>query len=304
VRLFVLALGRGSGLDVLRTVASDTGGLVLDQADPTGWPDTARELMRGAMSEAIGTEPMNVRFIGDASRVPGGTIGRWNRTWLKDGASSLAEGVNVSGAATMGSGDGGSRVMAARWRVGLGEVCAVALAADTAQAEALADLVAASPVDPRLSITYETGAELRVRMDAQSADGLSAEVGLVDTEANDAGIRSFPMRQVGPGRYEVVTSSPREPVTAVVIVGGRVAGRISIAGRYAAEFEAVGNDLETMREISSETGGRVVMPDETDRIDMKLPARDVDLTAWLAFFGFLAVLWGLAVWKRDGASAP
>ena len=298
VRLFVLALARGSGLGMLQQTASATGGFVLDQADPTGWPETARQLLRGAMADAIGTEPMEVRFLSEAAAVKGGTIQRWNRTWLKTGAAELADGVDRSG------GDAVARAMGARWRVGLGQVCAVAFAADLQQATAMADLVAGSPADPRLSITCDAGAELRVRLDARSPDGfmdgLSAEVRLVGSGANGVGDRTVAMRQVGPGRYEIVTAAPREPVLAVVIVGGQVAGRIPIAGRYAAEFEAVGNDLDAMKDLSSATGGRVVMPDETGRIDLKLPSDELDLTPWLAFFGVAAVVWGLAAWKRAG----
>ena len=115
VRLFVLALARGSGLGVLQQLASATGGYVLDQSDPALWPQAARQLLRGAMADAIGTEVMRLRFINEASNGIGATVQRWNRTWLKTGGTVLAEG--VPGAPTTATTGASPRPMAARWRL-------------------------------------------------------------------------------------------------------------------------------------------------------------------------------------------
>lgn len=311
VRLFVLALARGSGLGVLQQLAGATGGYLLDQSDPTLWPQAARQLLRGAMTDAIGTQAMEIRFINDASNMTAATIQRWNRTWLKTGSTVLAEG--VSGAPTTATTDTSPRPMAARWRVGLGQVCAVAFTADARQATAMADLVAGAPVDPRFSITCDTERELRVRLDAAGPEGfinnLAAEVRLVAAEAaggtgspGGADDRVLPMRQTGPGHYEMATTAGREAVLAIVMVNGEVAGRIPVAGRYAREFDAVGNDEQAMADLASATGGRVVQPNQTGPIDLKMPAWELDLTPWLAFCGVAAVIWGLAAWKRAGAT--
>jgi hypothetical protein len=106
------------------------------------------------------------------------------------------------------------------------------------------------------------------------------------------------MPQTGPGQYEMTTAAPRAPVLAIVTVDGQVAARIPVAGRYAPEFDAVGNDRQAMDDVASATGGRVVLPGETGRIDLGLPQRQVELTAWLALCGVLAVLYGLITWKR------
>ncbi len=314
VRLFVLALARGSGLGVLQQLASATGGYVLDQSDPTLWPQAARQLLRGAMTDAIGTQAMEIRFINDASNVTGETIQRWNRTWLKTGGTVVAEGVpGAPTTPTTTSSVTSPRPMAARWRVGLGQVCAVAFTADARQAMAMADLVAGAPVDPRFSITCDAGSELRVWLDAAGPEGfindLAAEVRLVAAEAAGgtggpvgADDRVLPMRQTGPGHYEMATTAGREAVLAIVTVNGEVAGRIPVAGRYAREFDAVGNDEQAMADLASATGGGVVQPNQTGPIDLKMLAWELDLTPWLAFCGVVAVIWGLAAWKRAGAT--
>ncbi len=302
VHVFVLALARGSGLGVLQQIASGTGGFLLDQSDPTGWPEAARQLLRGAMGDAIGTEAINVSFVNEAKNVPGAIVERWNRTWLKTGAAEIAQG--QASMAPKSDSDAAARTMAAEWRVGLGKVSAAAFAAGEEQATALADLAAGAPVDPRLSVWVDPGSPLRVRVDARTPqefiDHLTPLLRLVSADGGSGDDQLIPMKQTGPGRYEAATAAPRSPVVAVVTVDGEVAARIPVAGRYAAEFDAVGNDLDALNNLAKASGGRLILPNDTKPIDLP-PTGEFDLSPWLAMCGAAAAGWALFLWKQKAA---
>jgi hypothetical protein len=73
--------------------------------------------------------------------------------------------------------------------------------------------------------------------------------------------------------------------------------RVAVAGRYAPEYDAIGNDRAALRALADRTGGRVIEPGMRGPIDFRWPPRDVDLTPWLAAAGALMVALGLIWWR-------
>lgn len=297
VRFHLLDIGggTGAGLPALRQLASATGGSVREEAAPERWAEGVRELMRGAMPDLLVRESIPTRFTGELSGLPPRAVELWNRTWLKPGASLLAEGENAQGS---------ERVpMAAFWPAGEGRVAAAAFAASPSDVEALARLVERPPRDPRLSVRWETGPKLSVTLDASDergyVNGLRPTLELSSPGDAEGGRQpvSRPVPQTAPGRYTLAIDAPRRPAFAAVRLDGRVIDRVAVAGRYAPEFEAVGNNRENLRALAARSGGAVVEPSRMRPLDLPWPRRDVPLAPPLALAGAFLIALGLVRWR-------
>ena len=75
--------------------------------------------------------------------------------------------------------------------------------------------------------------------------------------------------------------------------------RFGVAGRYAPEFEAVGNDHAAMEELARRTGGRVISAGDNGRIDIQWPVERVGLESECAVAGAAILLGGLWRWRRS-----
>ncbi|HEY7120667.1 MAG TPA: vWA domain-containing protein [Tepidisphaeraceae bacterium] len=300
IRLHVLAIGDGRGLDALGRITAATGGTLRRQLDPRQWAAEVRRLLTSASPKRLIETPVTVRFEGELSALSGrAAVSPWNRTWLKKSASELAR--------TQFGGEAVS--LAARWSVGAeGTVIACGFAPDAAELEAMAKLAARPPRDPRFKVTWETaGPRLGVRVDAADAGGrylndLRLRLAISGEEDGSAAppvVHEIP--QTAPGRYELtLPPGPRARSFATLregAGGGRVIDRVAVAGRYAPEFDAIGNDYDAMHALAHRTGGAVIDRAWTKPIDLPLPRREVDLTAWLALAGALALAAGLARWR-------
>jgi hypothetical protein len=102
--------------------------------------------------------------------------------------------------------------------------------------------------------------------------------------------------QVAPGRYELTLPAPRTPAFAAVHLD-RVIDRAAIPGRYAPEFDAIGNDYDAMRRLAAQTGGRVIDPAWNKPLDLTFPVHEVPLTPWLTLAGGVVLLAALARWR-------
>jgi hypothetical protein len=116
IRLHVLAIGDGSGLEALRTMTAATGGSLRRELDPRKWAGEVRELLSSAWPERLVTAAANVTFTGVLGGLKGRAVTPWNRTWLKKGATELAR--------------AGGEPLVARWGVGNGEVIACGFGVD------------------------------------------------------------------------------------------------------------------------------------------------------------------------------
>ena len=298
-RVHLLAIGDGGiGLEALRRLVEQTGGTFLHEADPSRWASSVAELTRAATPDLLVSSPTTVRFLNELAKLPGREIRSWNRTWLKSDATRMAE-AGGSGADQQGK----PSPIVAQWQVGEGRVLAAAFPATEDEVEAFAALVARPPRDPRLRVNWVTGRRVRVTVDAAEGDeclnGLQMAVELFD--ANSSGlagpVQTVGVQQAAPGRYSASFDAPSAPAVATLRVGGRAVERIALAGRYPPEFDRIGNDRATMRELAGRTGGRVIEPGDNTPLSLPSPRREVPLTSPAAAIGAVLVAIGLVRWR-------
>jgi hypothetical protein len=281
IHLHVLALGHGSGEAAISQIATASGGEVIEELDTTKWAESARKLGQSAMPPRVVQTPVDVQFLGAAVSIAGVNTSLWDRTWLKQDATLLAR---------TDAGD----AMAAVWPVGRGNVGAVGFSPDAATTGALVKLLAQKPRDPRFAVTWDAGEKLRVAIDAAEDGNFINDLPFsLEVQA-----QSIPIPQTGPGHYEIAMDSPRDSGIASIISQGRVLDRIAVAGRYAPEFDAIGNDHDAMRKLAAESGGAVIGPGDHGPIQFNEPTREMNLASSFAAFGALLLAVGLMHWKR------
>jgi hypothetical protein len=293
VRLHVLAIGEGSGLPTLRRLTSATGGKLRTQFDPARWATEVRQLLADAAPPRLSTTPVTLKFLGDFAPLPPRDVSPWNRTWLKPSASEIARGTSAGEPVPLG----------ARWTVGAeGTVVSLGFTPTPAELGGIVARVAKPPRDPRFRVTWDAGPQLRVRVDATTdarggnyRNDLPLRLELTSADGGKGETHDLP--QVAPGRYEFALSSPRSPAFATVRLEGRVIDRLAVAGRYAPEFDAVGNDYDAMRQLAARTGGRVIDRAWQKPLDIPFPRRDVSLTTWLLLAASVALGAALARWR-------
>jgi hypothetical protein len=108
---------------------------------------------------------------------------------------------------------------------------------------------------------------------------------------------SLPIPQTGPGRYELEVPAPRSPGVASVRAEGQVIGRVALAGRYAPEFDAVGNDHAAMQELARRTGGQLIPASRAAPLDIRWPRQSFPLSSLLAAAGAALIAFGLGWWR-------
>jgi hypothetical protein len=289
IRVHVLAIGEGSALKTMREVSALTGGLTMTQLDPAQWTTSMRELLAASQPNLVRHDSIHVEFSNAIAQVAALDASLWNRTWLKQGASKLAFG-------TAGS---ESIPMAAQWNIGQGKVAALAFEPDGARAQAIAEWVAQKPFDPRFKVKWEAGEKVNVSVDAIEGGKYLNEkafsIDLLDPSVSDAAIASTPLVQTAPGRYEVSVLAPRSSRLATIRAEGHAIARFAVAGRYAPEFDAIGNDVAAMNELARRSAGRVIDPTDTRQLDIQWPPDQISLAAPTAFTGVALMLGALCV---------
>lgn len=289
IRLHILAIGAGRGMETLRNMAGQTGGTLRTELDPARWASQTRQLLKEALPQRLSESPIQLRFEAPLSNLGTRSTTPWNRTWLKKDATQLAQGK-----------DGATDVpLAGRWNLGSGEVVACGFSPRVEEWEKLAALVARPPRDPRFAIRWESAERLKVSVDATrdgaAWNGLEMDVEVVGEDGASPAARKVP--QTAPGRYELSLPSPRQRGFATLRQAGRVLDRIPVAARYAPEFDAVGNDYEAMRALAQRTGGQVVDSSMHRALDVPVPHREVALSHWMGLAGAILVMLALAWWR-------
>ncbi len=288
--LNVLATGAGNALAILRSLAGATGGKVVQQADPTQWVSASQSLLRSAMPDDIEHQTVNMHFEHEMVSSGGQQVDLWNRTWLKPQATQLAETADAP--------------MAAKWQIGAGHVGAAAFSPDIATAQRLADLVAAPPRDPRFKVIWQMGPRLHITVEAISGkDYLNDQdirLEFNSTSPATTQTAATPIPQTAPGRYEIDLPAPRQETVATVRAADTILDRFAVAGRYAPEFDAIGNDRENLQALANRTGGAVIAPGPVKPIEWHWPQREIPLSPWLAAAGAAAIAAGAMQWKRSG----
>jgi hypothetical protein len=287
IRLDVLAIGRGSGLEMVRRICAATGGSVLVQFDAREWARSIEMLERAALPERVSHERVTLAFENEVKSLPGEDVGVWNRVWLKPEAERWA----------IAKVNGIELPLAGFWRVGSGCVAATAFDLDESRAMAIAERIAQKPRDPRFSVRWENGSRDHVIVDAIDAGRFVNDLSVELTITDGAGAKSLALEQTGPGRYEANFAAAKESRIAILRVGDEVIDRAALPGRYTAEFDAVGNDRAALREIADRSGGEVILPTDHEPIDFRWPTREIALTGWICGMGLVLIGAGLVVWR-------
>jgi hypothetical protein len=301
IRLHLLGITNIASVNPVRMLVEQTGGTYLGEPDPRQWITALRRLMRSAAPPRLVHAPMTVRFVDAAAAIPPAGIPLLNHTWLKSRATSLA---------TAQFRDE-KLPAAAKWNFGAGAVVATAFPTGARTAQALSAEVARPPRDPRLKVVWDTGRTLRVSIDAVDGakvlNDLKFRLDLFPADmtpatntaaTSPASPTTFDIPQSAPGRYELPVPAPRAPSLALVRFQNRIIDRFAVAGRYAPEFDAIGNDRAAMKRLAEATGGAVVEPSQTAPLDLRRPRRWRPLRAWLALLGAGLILGGLICWRR------
>ncbi len=292
IRLHILAIGKGDALPALREIAAATGGQVMESLDSKGWRKGIEQLAQAAAPDRLNRRPATVRFTSELASIGTRTPDLWNRTWTRSGATVLAD--------TTESNE--TLPMAARWTLGEdGAVLAFAFGLDAQTAESIATKTAHAPHDPRFHITWDPAAQLHVTVEAAEEGRYlnDQKLDLELTSEADTTLTHHPIPQNAPGRYELTLPAPRRPAFATVRAAGHIIDRTAIAGRYAPEFSAIGNNHPNMEALAANTGGKLLDWSQPRSIDFRFPTRDLPLTSWLAAAGAAFIAIGLAFWRRS-----
>jgi hypothetical protein len=282
VHLHVLAIGDGGGLATLRAIAAATGGSVVQQLDPRRWTLSAQQLYRAAAQTPVEHEQLAVQFEDPLDWLGSRTVSTWKHAWMKEGAAELA----------FAQQDERHLPLAARWQVGEGSVAALVFDAEPEEITATANLIQRPPRDPHFRVRWETGPTLRLAVDANDGSDY-----LNDLHVTVQLAKELPVPQTGPGIYEIELTPPRSPVIAEVRVDGHVIDRTALAGRYAPEFDAIGNDRAAMEKLAALGGGKVIPPTDHSPIDFAWPIQQIALAGWLAGAAALLIAAALICWR-------
>lgn len=277
----LLATAELDPVNPVRKLVLETGGQIVSQTDPRGWADAARKLLQARLPDPLINQPATVRFDTNLPLVDR-PISSHNAAWAKADSTAVATLAETK------------QPVIARWNVGLGEVIAAGFAASEAEAAALAELVARPPKDPRFVTTWVTGAANHVTVVAVDNGGFMNDLRLM---LNLDG-KSRPIPQTAPGRYELSFPASRAAAVATITLGGALIDHRALAGRYAAEFDAIGTNRAVLQELASRSGGKIIEPSQRGPIDFRWPVRSVSLVPWLAALGGACIAGGLVHWRR------
>lgn len=290
IRLHVLAIGDGSGLKTLQDMTAVTGGTLLRQLDPTKWAPGVQKLLAAAWPKRLIESGTAISFTGDVATLPSRVVSPWNRTWLKKSAAMLAQTDYEN-----------ERVpLAAQWTSGSGEVVAMGFGPSADELNAIVRRIAKPPRDPRFTVTWDPGKNLTVRIDAAQGgkylNGLPLRLELTDADDTQK-IETHEIPQTAPGRYELSLAAPRRRVFATLLHQKGIIDRISIAGRYAPEFDEIGNDYDALQTLAQRTGGKVIDRTWSRPIEFVFPRLELSLSPWLALAAALLLALGLIRWR-------
>lgn len=294
LRLHVLHIGSDTAPDALSILARQTGGALIRSTDAAQWTTSARELARQATPSQVQTTAMTLRWTSPAlPDLVSRDVTPWSRTWLRDGATPLATAQT----------DGRAQTPVARWRYGAGSVTAVAFSPTPVELMQLTRAFAGAPRDPRLRVSFTAADTLRVLVDASDTTGYLNGLRLSITlrpigRASTDDVRSFPLPQTAPGRYELTLPAPRTRGVLSVDLNDASVDRFIVPARYAPEFNAIGLNHPALRALATRTGGQVIDPTQTSPIDFPWPSRATPLAPWLAILSALCACAACVVWRR------
>lgn len=285
IRLHVLAIAEGSALQIIRGICQGTGGQIIEETDPKKWAQSLRIISQAALPPLVTHAPVVVRFENAAQSIAPAQTSVWDRTWIKPDADWWAE-------SELG------QPMAAFWRVGTGCVLATGFEPDGSTVESLVSLIAQKPRDPRFTVRWQTDSGPHLIVDASDHGKFLNGLSLSLEVAGADGTQTRQLQQTGPGRYETSLDFTRDSRIATLRMDSETIDRSAIAGRYPPEFDALGNDHETMRKLANQTGGAVIWPGAPGPIDFHWPRAKTPLGGWFGAAGAMLIGCGIVTWMN------
>jgi len=305
IRLHLLALAdpgvnEPKGLTALRTITANTGGTLLSEsANPAKWAAQVRQLLSAAFPNRLSAEPTRATYLADLASLPDRAVRPWNRTWLKSSATLLAQ-------TTSGEALANVVPLAARHAVGAGEVIATGFTPNLIELTTIAQHSGRPPRDPRFSITWTPASRVGVRIDikpggstvAANSNNLRFTLALAPRDADPAlPVQTLAIPQTAPGQYELFIDAPRTPAFATLRMEAQVIDQIALPGRYAPEFDEIGNDYAAMSRLAQQTGGEVITAVRTKPLDLPMPRQALVLTPYLAMVAAGLLALSLIRWR-------
>ena len=265
-RVSILMLSDGRGRDQLRELAQSTGGMAIAEPRPAAWYDSARKLAANAGPSRLETSTIDLRFVSPfETQRP---ADRWNLAWMKTDATPAAH-ARIAG---------NLQPLGARWAVGLGQVAAFAVDLQPAELDRLAQLLSRQPSDPAFQVSWKDDLQIGVTVTfAQPPDvPPTVQVRLIPSGASVA------LAQIGPSRFSATLAYPRRPQVAVICVNQHAIATRPVPSRYPVEFARIGTDRTHLEKLATQSGGRLIEPNDHAVVDFRLGNRFVNLSPWLA----------------------
>lgn len=266
-----------SAVPKLAELCQATGGLGQVSATPAGWAIGFSSLARPPESIIVGESKLFGR-------------GAWaDRTFITRRRWETA--VKARSHVLLTADDGFP--MAAEWQVGNGRVLALAADADDRElASALSDF-ARTPADPRFSFAVSDTAD-ELTLTAIDNDGLMN--GLTVTAERAGSVLLF--TQAAPGRYRAALERSADASLATVKVDDAVVARLAVPGRYAKEFDVIGNDRPALAALAKRSGGAVIEAGDNRPIQFPRLNRPLLLRPWLAGLSAIAGIGSVLALRR------
>ncbi|MBV8782204.1 MAG: hypothetical protein JO353_12480, partial [Phycisphaerae bacterium] len=275
-RVDLLALTDRPPNETVAQLVQNTGGKIVESADPRRWSDDLRNMAVGIDAIPQHHQLMEVRYL-PAAGLNNRTVNEWNSTWPKSGAIVLTE----------------NDPRTARWMYGTGAVGAISFSPTLEELAAFRRWLAIPAREPDFSVDWDDGSPSLLTIDATHGDAYRNDLQLTVTIGNTPSI-AVPL--VVPGRYRIAIPSQREPALAVVRQANRILDRHVIAGRYPPEFDHIGNNLPALQSFADSSGGSVISPTQHGPIDFHWPAKTMPLSSYFATAG--ALLIATACWVK------
>jgi hypothetical protein len=186
---------------------------------------------------------------------------------------------------------------AAAWQAGSGRVVAVSAMLNGNDFAELVGPFVQMATDPRFVAEWNDGSDtltVTAMENGRPMNGLHV--------ACERGGASFPLSQISPGVYQANVERSGEASIAILKVDEATVGRVRVAGRYAKEFDLIGNDRAALAELAKRTGGAVVEADDNRPIPFPRRTKSLPIRTGLAGMAAVVGLITVFVLRRSGSS--
>ncbi|HEY0008017.1 MAG TPA: VWA domain-containing protein [Tepidisphaeraceae bacterium] len=287
VRVFIL-----SGQDVppdspMAELCRRTDGAVLSQQNPGAWASDLQQLVHSARGDlrrnASGTLLLQIAGVAQQANFDG-----FYPAFVNGGNASVIARISEQ------------PVIATR-PLGAGTVVSIAADLPAEDLAKLVTLLARPTVDPRVTVDWQPDAQ-RVVLRVRDRDSLVNDLRPELVRRTGSFRESLVFTQTSPGEYATEVAPASEPSVATVLLDGRIVSQRTLAGRYAPEFDAIGNDLPALERLAERTGGRVVQPGDVGLLDLPSQRIPFALRLPLTIASFALVAMAVLVWRSPALS--